>query len=182
MEEEEGGLYAGVKWQGREVLHPCHPLLSLRMGGAIPHMPSFLVQRKLRSLLGCDPDCSVVPRMRAACSRLWHIAWGGMRFTSFCNYLHILVALMLFHLFNFFPPCRNSSQCARASSLSRFLHSCTQHTTLATTPLGGWSTRRNTQHSQDTDINAPGGIRTRNPRKRTATDPRLRPRGRWDRP
>ena len=35
----------------------------------------------------------------------------------------------------------------------------------------------NTQHSQQTDIHAPGGIRTRNLRKRAATDPRLRPLG-----
>jgi hypothetical protein len=40
----------------------------------------------------------------------------------------------------------------------------------------------NTQHSQQTDIHAPGGIRTRNPSKRAAVDPRLRPRGHWDRP
>jgi hypothetical protein len=34
----------------------------------------------------------------------------------------------------------------------------------------------NTQHSQETDIHAPGGIRTRNPRNRP------RPRGHRDRP
>jgi hypothetical protein len=39
----------------------------------------------------------------------------------------------------------------------------------------------NTQHSQETDIHALGGIRTRNPSKRGAADPRLRPRGHWDR-
>jgi hypothetical protein len=39
----------------------------------------------------------------------------------------------------------------------------------------------NTQHSQETDIHAPSGIRTHNPSKRMAEDPRLRPRGRWDR-
>jgi len=38
----------------------------------------------------------------------------------------------------------------------------------------------NTQHSQERDIHAPGGIRTRNPSKRAAADP-LRPRGYWDR-
>jgi hypothetical protein len=38
--------------------------------------------------------------------------------------------------------------------------------------------RDNTQH---TDIHVPGGIRTHNPSKRTAVDPRLRPRGHWDR-
>jgi len=31
----------------------------------------------------------------------------------------------------------------------------------------------NTQHLQETDINAPGGIRTRNPCERAAADPRL---------
>ena len=40
----------------------------------------------------------------------------------------------------------------------------------------------NTQHSQETDIHAPGGIRIHNPSKRAAADPRLRPRGHWDRP
>ena len=34
----------------------------------------------------------------------------------------------------------------------------------------------NTQHSQQTDIHAPDGIRTHNPSRRAATDPRLRPR------
>jgi hypothetical protein len=35
----------------------------------------------------------------------------------------------------------------------------------------------NTQHSQETEIHVPSGIRTRNPSKRTAVHPRLRPRG-----
>jgi hypothetical protein len=39
----------------------------------------------------------------------------------------------------------------------------------------------NSQHSQETDINAPGGIRTRNPCERAAADPRFRPRGQWGR-
>ena len=38
----------------------------------------------------------------------------------------------------------------------------------------------NTQHSQETDVRAADGIRTRNPSKR-AVDPRLSPRGHWDR-
>ena len=38
----------------------------------------------------------------------------------------------------------------------------------------------NTQPSQQTHIHAPGGIRTRNPSKREAADPRLRPRGHRD--
>jgi len=36
-----------------------------------------------------------------------------------------------------------------------------------------------TQQSQWAHIHAPGGIRTRNPRKRAATDPRISPRGHW---
>jgi hypothetical protein len=38
-----------------------------------------------------------------------------------------------------------------------------------------------TQHSQKTDIHAPGGIRTRNSSNRAAADPRLRLCGHWDR-
>ena len=37
--------------------------------------------------------------------------------------------------------------------------------------------RNSTQHSRETDIHAPGGIRTRNPGKRVTTDPCLRPCG-----
>jgi len=37
--------------------------------------------------------------------------------------------------------------------------------------------RDNTQHSQETNIHAPGGIRSRNPDKRAAADPSRRPRG-----
>jgi hypothetical protein len=39
----------------------------------------------------------------------------------------------------------------------------------------------NTQQSQETYIHALGGIRTHDPSKRAAIDPRLRPRGHWDR-
>jgi len=39
----------------------------------------------------------------------------------------------------------------------------------------------NTQHSQQTNIHAPGGIRTNNLNRRAAKDLRLRPRGHWDR-
>ena len=63
-----------------------------------------------------------------------------------------------------------------------------RHTTFSRTHLDEWPARRrdlslpdNTQHSQETDIHAPGGIRTHNPSKRAAGDPRLRPRGHWDR-
>ena len=36
-------------------------------------------------------------------------------------------------------------------------------------------------HSQETDIHAPGRIRTRTLSMRAASDPRLRPRGHWER-
>ena len=39
----------------------------------------------------------------------------------------------------------------------------------------------NTQYSQQTDIHAPGGIRTHDLSRRAAADLRLRPRGYWDR-
>jgi hypothetical protein len=41
--------------------------------------------------------------------------------------------------------------------------------------------RDNTQHTQENRHPCPGDIRTRNPSKRAAADPRLRPRGHWDR-
>ena len=50
-----------------------------------------------------------------------------------------------------------------------------RHTTLSR--MSDWPD--NTQHSQETDIHAPGGIRTLNPSKRAAADPRVRPRGHW---
>ena len=60
-----------------------------------------------------------------------------------------------------------------------------RHATPGTTPLDERSARLrrpdNTQHSQQTDIHAPRGIRTHNPSKRVATDPRLRPRRHQDR-
>ena len=39
----------------------------------------------------------------------------------------------------------------------------------------------NIQHLDETDTDVPGGIRTHNSSNRTATDPRLKPRGNWDR-
>ena len=40
----------------------------------------------------------------------------------------------------------------------------------------------NVQHSQQTDIHSPRGIRIHNLSRRAAVDLRLRPRGQWDRP
>ena len=62
-----------------------------------------------------------------------------------------------------------------------------RRTTLSRTPLDPWSARRRdlylTTHSnrkRQTSM-LPGGIRTHNPSKRVAADPRLRSRGHWDR-
>ena len=48
-------------------------------------------------------------------------------------------------------------------------------------PVAETSTWQHTQHSQRTTIHAPGGIRTRNPSKRSVVDTRPRPLGHWDR-
>jgi hypothetical protein len=58
--------------------------------------------------------------------------------------------------------------------------------TVGRTPLDEWSAPRRdlyltTQHLQQTNIHATGGIQTRNPCKRSAVDTRLRQLGHWDR-
>ena len=105
------------------------------------------------------------------------------------NHFHIhVIPLKFFTPFLLsFLPWRNSLQWAKASSLLR-IH---DHTHLDTPHSVGLSGRvisprqrplpDNTQHSQKTIIYGPGEIRTHNPSKRAATDPRLRPRGHWDR-
>jgi len=63
----------------------------------------------------------------------------------------------------------------------------TRHTTLGMTPLDELSTRHrslseSTQHSQQTNILAAGGIRTHNISRRSPANLWLRPRGYWERP
>jgi len=70
-----------------------------------------------------------------------------------------------------------------ASSFTRFVDQTQRHTTVGRTPLDeGSSSQRplpdNTQHSQQTDIHAPGGVRTQNLSIRVNADSRLKPRGR----
>ena len=48
-------------------------------------------------------------------------------------------------------------------------------------PVSETSTPDNTGYRQETDIHASGGVRTRSPSRRRAADPRLIPRGHWDR-
>jgi hypothetical protein len=60
-----------------------------------------------------------------------------------------------------------------------------RHTTLGRTPLDELSARRRdlylTTHNTHKKHSCSGGIRTRNPSKRAAAGPCLRPRGHWDR-
>ena len=48
-------------------------------------------------------------------------------------------------------------------------------------PTAETSFSHNARHSLETDNHAPSGIRTRNPRKRVAVDPRLRTNSHWNR-
>ena len=96
--------------------------------------------------------------------------------------LHLLRTCKFFFFFLW----QNSPTGAQASPLLRLHdHTQTHHTWLDSPRRGIGPSQRplpdSTQHSQETDIHAPGGIRTRNPSKRAAADPPLRPRGHWDR-
>ena len=79
---------------------------------------------------------------------------------------------------------RDSPQCATASSFMRFSRShITAHQSVgllwtSDQIVAETSTR---QHSRETDIHAPGGIRTHNLSRRAAADLRLRRRAHWDR-
>jgi hypothetical protein len=79
----------------------------------------------------------------------------------------------------------NSPHWVRVSSLPR-LHEHTQqyHTRWDSSGREISPTQRPLPDNTalKTDIHAPSGIQTRNPSKRAATDPPLRPRGHWDRP
>jgi len=73
-----------------------------------------------------------------------------------------------------------------ASSFLRFLDHTQRRTTDGRTPLDEWSASQtlhpdNTKHSQQTNIHAPGGIRTHDLSRRAAAHLRLRSRGHWDR-
>jgi len=77
------------------------------------------------------------------------------------------------------PPPRRSPQCVRASSLSKLHdHTQTHHVQQDSSgPVISPSQRPlpdNTRHSQETNIHAPGVIRTCNPSKQAVADPFLR--------
>ena len=97
-------------------------------------------------------------------------------------FLHSLNRL---HIVRFW---RNSPQWTRASSFTRSLDHTQRRTTVSITPLDERSARRrdlylttHIRHSQQTDIHAPGGIRTHNLSRRADSELRRRPRGHWNR-
>jgi hypothetical protein len=85
------------------------------------------------------------------------------------------------------PPWRFDTIPGHGISLRSLVIRLTGHTTLGRTPLDEWWARRRDLFVTTHDIHKRrtflphGGIRTKNPSKRAAADPRLRPRGRWDR-
>ena len=74
-------------------------------------------------------------------------------------------------------------QGARATSFIKFLDHTQRRTKVGRTPLDEWSVRcrdlylDNTQHTQQTDIHVPGGIRTHDLSRRATADLCCRPRG-----
>jgi hypothetical protein len=81
---------------------------------------------------------------------------------------------------------RISPQWARASSFTKFLdhtmkhHSRSDSSGRVIDPIQGLLPD-NTQHPQETDIHASGGIRTHRLNRRAVADLHLRQRGHWDR-
>ena len=101
---------------------------------------------------------------------VFHEIWY---FEYFCTFFFVFLLTQQ-------PP----PQWAMAPSFTRFLDHTQRRTTVGRIPLDEWSVRRrpdNTQHSQQTNVHAPGGIRTHNPSRLGAADLRLWPHGHWDR-
>jgi len=69
---------------------------------------------------------------------------------------------------HFYLPWRNSPSGSRPPHFRGFMITL-RHTPLGRNPLDEWSAQSrpdNTQHLQETNIHAPGGIQTHNPSKR----------------
>ena len=126
------------------------------------------------------------------------IIWKNMR--SFCATLYNVIGHQVGHLPRFVAGCTVSKtqitfldfcfflarQPPRGPGPSHsrgFLFHTQRRTTVGKTPLDEWSRSLpdNTQHSQQTNIHAPGGIRTHSLSRRAAADLRIRARGQWDR-
>ena len=102
-----------------------------------------------------------------------------------CFPLHIVYIFLYKYFSFFFFFWRNSPQWVMASSFTRILDPTQRRTTGGRTPKDEWSARRRDpfwQHTTlTTDIYSLGVIRTHSLTRRAAADPRLRPRGHWDR-
>jgi hypothetical protein len=104
--------------------------------------------------------------------------WTDSLFLSLQQLLRLLTASGCFYFW------RDSPQWARASSFTRLL----DHTQRRATPVRLlWTSDQlvadtsTWQHSQQTNIHAPGWIRTHYLSRRAAADLRFRPCGHWDR-
>jgi len=103
---------------------------------------------------------------------LWHSSFG-LSWTKITDTIREDLLLLRFTFFSFFW--HNSPQWAKVSSFTRFLDHTQRRTTACRTPLDKRSDHLRhlpdkKQHSQQTDIHAPGGIRTHNPSRRVALE------------
>jgi len=110
------------------------------------------------------------------------ILHNSFKLLFYLIFIYLFITPFSVMLFDNFFCWRNSPQWARTSSMSRLCdHTQTHHTLYDFSRRAISSTRRpvpdNTQHSQQTDFHAPGGIQTLSPSKRAGADPRLCPRG-----
>jgi len=101
--------------------------------------------------------------------------------TNIYTYIYIYALFVFSFVFGATAP-----QWARASSFLMFLDHTQRRTTVGRAPGRVISSSQRplpdkTRHTQETDVHAPGGIRTYNLSKRVAVDLRLRPHGHWDR-
>ena len=112
---------------------------------------------------------------------------GNANFESVQQIQFNISGRLFIYFFFFFLLWRCDPMRVMASLFLMFLDHTQQRTTVRRTPLDGVisSSQRhlpdNTQHSQQTNIHAPGAIRTHDLSRRAAADLRLRPRGHWDR-
>ena len=133
------------------------------------------------------PDARKIQRLRPGLNPWTRVPVVSMLTTrpqrpSCCSSSH-----HLFSFIYFFPLWRNSPPVGQGlliHEVSRS-HTTTYHSRQDSSERVISSSQRplpdNTQHSQQTDIYAPGGIRTHNLSRRAAADLHLRPRGHWDR-
>jgi len=114
------------------------------------------------------------------------IAWLNLWFISTCYLVGHRFDVYNTNIDFFFPVALrpNAGHGLLILDVSRS-HTATRHSRLDFSGRVTSASQRplpdNTHHSQQTDIHAPGGIRTHNLSKRAASDLRLRPRGHWDR-